>query len=120
MKLVEGVAVQLIHRHGGMFMLVDYLRSCGSPDITKQILARFGAKIHPTAQPIGPWITVHEPGNDFSNLEVGRRYDVQDANGWVATYWLAEDKLAEDDGMLTAIMSPADAAMLAASAASNP
>lgn len=62
---------ELIHRHGGMFMLVDYLRSCGSPDITKQILTRFGAKIDPTAQPVGPWITVHEPGPDFSNLEVG-------------------------------------------------
>ncbi len=43
----------------------------------------------------------------FSSLEVGRRYDVHDANGWAATYWLSEDKLAEDDGMLTAIVSPA-------------
>jgi acetyltransferase-like isoleucine patch superfamily enzyme len=63
---------ELIYRHGGIFMLVDYLKSCSSPDVTKQILARFGAKIHREAQPIGPWITVHEAGESFSNLEVGR------------------------------------------------
>ncbi len=42
----------------------------------------------------------------FATLEVGRRYDVHDANGWVATYWLSQEKLADDDGMLTAIVSP--------------
>jgi hypothetical protein len=43
----------------------------------------------------------------FSTIELGRRYDVHDANGWAATYWLSEEKLAEDDGILTAVMSPA-------------
>lgn len=43
----------------------------------------------------------------FANVEIGRRYDVHDANGWVATYWLSPEQLARDDGMLTAIVSPA-------------
>lgn len=42
----------------------------------------------------------------FSSLEVGRRYDVHDASGWYATYWLSHEQLARDDGMLTAIVSP--------------
>ena len=37
---------------------------------------------------------------------IGRRYDVHDRNGWLATYWLSEQPLAKDDGMLTAIVSP--------------
>lgn len=42
----------------------------------------------------------------FASLEVGRRYDVHDANGWVATYWLSDEMIALDQGMLTAIVSP--------------
>lgn len=42
----------------------------------------------------------------FSSLEIGRRYEVHDANGWVATYWLSEEQLARDEGMLTAIVGP--------------
>jgi hypothetical protein len=42
----------------------------------------------------------------FSHLEIGPRYDVHDANGWFATYWLSEEKLARDEGMLTAIVGP--------------
>ena len=38
--------------------------------------------------------------------EIGRRYDVHDGNGWLATYWLAEEQIANDDGMLTAIVGP--------------
>ncbi len=43
----------------------------------------------------------------FARLEVGRRYDVHDANGWAATYWLSDEMIALDQGMLTAIVSPA-------------
>jgi acetyltransferase-like isoleucine patch superfamily enzyme len=62
---------ELVARHGGTFALVNYLKRCGSPDITKQILGDYGADIHPDAAPIGPWITVHEAQPDFSNLTVG-------------------------------------------------
>lgn len=61
----------LVYRQGGIFALVNYLKQCGSPDITKEILATYGANIHPDAYPIGPWITVHEARADFSNLQVG-------------------------------------------------
>ena len=61
----------LVAQHGGMFALVNCLKQCGSPDITTQILRDHGADIHPDAYPIGPWITVHEAGADFSNLTVG-------------------------------------------------
>jgi acetyltransferase-like isoleucine patch superfamily enzyme len=61
----------LVARHGGTFALVNYLKQCGSPDLTKQILRENGADIHPQAEPIGPWITVHEAPVDFSNLTVG-------------------------------------------------
>lgn len=38
--------------------------------------------------------------------QLGRRYDVHDKDGWLATYWLAEQQVAGDEGMLTAIVSP--------------
>lgn len=38
--------------------------------------------------------------------ELGHRYDVHDANGWLATYWLSAEQLPGDEGMLTAIVSP--------------
>jgi hypothetical protein len=37
---------------------------------------------------------------------IGTRHDVHDDDGWVATVWLAEEPVANDDGMLTAIASP--------------
>lgn len=42
----------------------------------------------------------------IEKCEIGRRYDVHDANGWLATYWISEEQLPADDGMLTAIVSP--------------
>jgi acetyltransferase-like isoleucine patch superfamily enzyme len=61
----------LVHRYGGMFALANFLKHCGSPDITRETLRRYGANIHPHAYPIGPWITVHEAVGNFANLEVG-------------------------------------------------
>ncbi len=63
---------ELIYRYGGLSAVVNYLKRCGSPDITKEVLRRFGADIHPETKPIGPWITVHEAQGNFSNLSVGR------------------------------------------------
>jgi hypothetical protein len=40
------------------------------------------------------------------NHMVGRRYDVSDAGGWFATYWLSPERIAANDGALTAILTP--------------
>lgn len=64
--------MDLVYRQGGFTDLVRYLKRCGSPDITKDVLQRYGARIHPEAKPMGPWLTIHEAMDSFSNLEVGR------------------------------------------------
>lgn len=38
--------------------------------------------------------------------QIGTRYDVQDRNGWLATFWLSEHQVASNEGMLTAVASP--------------
>jgi hypothetical protein len=40
------------------------------------------------------------------NHMVGQRYDVSDAGGWYATYWLSAERIAANDGALTAILTP--------------
>jgi hypothetical protein len=40
------------------------------------------------------------------NQMVGQRYDVRDAAGWFATYWLSPERIAEIDGALTAVLTP--------------
>ena len=62
---------ELLFRRGGMLELAAYLQQCWSPTVTKDILSRFGADIHPDTWPIGPNITLHEYGEDFSHLHVG-------------------------------------------------
>jgi hypothetical protein len=37
---------------------------------------------------------------------VGQRYDVNDAGGWYATYWLSPERIADNDGALTAVLTP--------------
>ena len=63
--------VQLLFEHGGIGAVTAYLKQCASPTITSETLVRFGAKIHPDCQPIGPWITVHEAPSGYRNLEIG-------------------------------------------------
>lgn len=38
--------------------------------------------------------------------QLGHRYDVHDRNGWLATFWLSQEPIASDEGMLTSIVSP--------------
>jgi hypothetical protein len=40
------------------------------------------------------------------NHMVGQRYDVSDAGGWFATYWLSPERIAANDGALTAVVTP--------------
>ncbi|MEX1365153.1 MAG: hypothetical protein AB1Z98_18635 [Nannocystaceae bacterium] len=62
---------EMVYRHGGMLALASLLRQTSSPTVTKDVLTKFGAKIHPDCWPIGPNLTLHEYGKDFSNLEIG-------------------------------------------------
>lgn len=57
-------------RHGARGVAA-YLQTCWNPVITKEVLIRFGAKIHPDAWPVGPNVTFHEVKDDFANLTVG-------------------------------------------------
>lgn len=61
------------------------------------------ALLHILRQHVANGLHVAPP---FTELDIGRRYDVQDANGWYATYWLSEEQLAADEGMLTAVVTP--------------
>jgi hypothetical protein len=40
------------------------------------------------------------------NQSVGQRYDVSDAAGWFATYWLSPERIAANDGALTEVITP--------------
>lgn len=62
---------EIVYRHGGIYAIAALLKQTHSTTVTKDVLTRFGAKIHPECWPIGPNLTLHEYGEDFSNLEVG-------------------------------------------------
>jgi len=62
---------ELVYQRGGILAIASLLRQTASTTITRDVLARFGADIHPDCWPIGPNLTLHEYGEDFSNLSVG-------------------------------------------------
>jgi len=68
---VQWPSPDVLYRRGGCFELSAYLQQCWSPDLTKEILGRYGADIHPDTWPMGPHLTLHEYGRDYSNLSVG-------------------------------------------------
>lgn len=61
----------VIYRRSGMAGLVAFLQQTWDPRLTKEVLARYGADIHPDCWPIGPNVTLHECPNGFHNLTVG-------------------------------------------------
>jgi acetyltransferase-like isoleucine patch superfamily enzyme len=61
----------VIHRRSGMIGLTAFIHQTWDPRLTKELLARYGATIHPDCWPIGPNITLHECPNGFHNLSVG-------------------------------------------------
>lgn len=61
----------VIYRRDGMFGLAQLLHSTCDGVLTKEVLVRWGADIHPDCWPIGPNITVHEYRDSFANLSVG-------------------------------------------------
>jgi acetyltransferase-like isoleucine patch superfamily enzyme len=63
--------IDTLHRRGGVFLVSAYLQQCWSPDLTKEILARYGADIHLNAWPVGPNVTIHEARGSYENLSIG-------------------------------------------------
>ncbi len=68
---VQWPDIEAIYNRSGMFGIVGFLQQSCDPDLTKAVLRRFGAKIHPDCWPIGPNITMHDCPEDFSKLEIG-------------------------------------------------
>lgn len=68
---LQYVETGYLHKRHGPRGVAAYLQNCWSPVLTKEVLTRFGAKIHPDAWPVGPCVTIHEVKDDFSNLTVG-------------------------------------------------
>jgi acetyltransferase-like isoleucine patch superfamily enzyme len=63
--------IEQLYQRGSLFVVAAFLRQCWSPDLTKDVLTRYGAQIHPEAWPVGPNITLHEHGDGFGNLSIG-------------------------------------------------
>jgi len=61
----------VIYRRDGMYGLASLLHHTCDALLTKDVLTRWGADIHPDCWPIGPNITVHEYGESFANLSIG-------------------------------------------------
>jgi acetyltransferase-like isoleucine patch superfamily enzyme len=61
----------VIYQRSGMAGLMAFLQQTWDPRLTKDVLARYGANIHPDCWPIGPNVTMHECPDGFHNLTVG-------------------------------------------------
>jgi acetyltransferase-like isoleucine patch superfamily enzyme len=61
----------VIYRGSGMAGLVAFIHQTWDPRLTKELLVRYGADIHPDCWPIGPNITLHECPDGFGNLTIG-------------------------------------------------
>jgi len=62
---------EIIYRQHGLFGVTAFLKQCWDPDLTKSVLRRFGADIHPDCWPVGPNLTLHEAVGGYSNLSIG-------------------------------------------------
>jgi acetyltransferase-like isoleucine patch superfamily enzyme len=63
--------VDAIFARTGMFGVAAFLQQSCDPVLTRDVLARFGARIDPLCGPLGPNLTMHECPRDFANLTVG-------------------------------------------------
>jgi acetyltransferase-like isoleucine patch superfamily enzyme len=70
-KQVQWPDPERLYQTSSLFVVAAFLRQCWSPELTKQILARHGAQIHPEAWPVGPNVTLHEFADGFHNLSIG-------------------------------------------------
>jgi acetyltransferase-like isoleucine patch superfamily enzyme len=68
--------IEVIHGRTGMFGVVGFLQQSYDPTLTRDVLARFGAQIHPDCGPLGPNLTMHESPDGFANLTVGARVHI--------------------------------------------
>ena len=95
---------EIVYKRGGIFAIATLLRQTSSTRLTNEVLRRFGADIHPDAWPIGPNITLHEFGEDFSNLSIGAAVHI----GKEVFFDLTERIIIEDSvgiGMRTIILT---------------
>lgn len=101
---VQWPDVEAIYERSGMFGIVGFLQQSCDPDLTKEVLRRFGANIHPDAWPIGPNVTMHDCPTDFSNLTIGAHAHI----GRQVFFDMADKILIEDSvaiGMRTIILT---------------
>ncbi|MEM9454035.1 MAG: hypothetical protein AAGF11_07640 [Myxococcota bacterium] len=62
---------EVVYHRQGIHGITRLLHVTSDTTLTKTLLARHGADIHPDCWPIGPNITIHEAPTDYSNLSVG-------------------------------------------------
>ena len=94
----------LVYKLGGIFEIATLLRQTSSTVITNEVLRKFGADIHPDCWPIGPNITLHEHGENFSNLSIGAHVHI----GKQVFFDLTDKIIIEDSvgvGMRTIILT---------------
>ncbi len=62
---------EVVFARQGIHGVTRLLRTTGDATLTKELLTRHGADIHPDCWPIGPGITIHEAPVDYRNLTIG-------------------------------------------------
>jgi len=95
---------EIVYQHGGMLAIANLLRQTSSTVLTNEILRRFGASIDPECWPIGPGLTMHEYGDSFANLTIGKHVHI----GKEVFFDLTEPIIIEDSvgiGMRTIILT---------------
>ncbi|MCA9707154.1 MAG: hypothetical protein KDK70_14980 [Myxococcales bacterium] len=61
----------VVYQRQGIFGITHLLSVTGNKSLANELLARYGADIHPECWPIGPQITIHEAPVDYRNLSIG-------------------------------------------------
>lgn len=62
---------EVVFRRQGIHGITALLGQTSDPTLTRELLMRHGADIHPDCWPIGPNITIHEAPHDYGNLSLG-------------------------------------------------
>lgn len=63
--------VDALYERTGIFGVMGFLQQSCDPKLTREVLERYGASIHPDCGPLGPNLTMHECPHGFGNLVVG-------------------------------------------------
>ncbi len=98
-----------LYRRGGLGQIIRLLNVCPDGDRTREILAKFGARIDPATTAIAPCVTIHPPRPErgvegFGNLHVGANVHI----GWDVFLDLSDEVRIGDDvhiGMRAVILT---------------